>query len=94
MSVTTNPQIAISGDGQSDAYQLAQSEHKVMVKYGSGVTGTITVKTGIDEDHLIDIDSLTGDEVIYVKGPGVLAFSMASYSGANGVQINIGEVLP
>ncbi|MEM6365600.1 MAG: hypothetical protein AAF745_14320 [Planctomycetota bacterium] len=94
MARTHNPRFAISGDGDTDSFELGQVEHKIMCKFGDSVTGTVSVQTGIDEAHLIEIDSLTGSKVIFVKGPGILVFSTTSYAGVNGIQIDIGEVLP
>lgn len=95
MADTHDPKFEISANGTSDAYELGQVEHKVMIYWPASVSaGSIAVQTGIDADHMITIDTVTGSEVIYVKGPGKLQFVTSSYGGSGSVRIDIGELLP
>ena len=74
MAQTHNPTFNISGDGDTDTYDMGQTSHKVMIKYGSGVTGSIACKTGVDEDNLIEFTpasgAVTGDSALSWKGLG------------------------
>ena len=81
---------ASNNGSDTDALQLFQTATKVFVKFGDGVSGTLTYKEGIDEEHLINRSvpeadawnaTITASTVFMVSGPGVIAFGCADTTG-------------
>lgn len=92
MSVLQTNKLTISANGQTDVLDLNQVNYKVFVKYGSGASGTLTMRMGDTEDALIDVqvpsgaagalaDTMTDDLCFEITGGGVLGFNVSGISG-------------